>query len=208
MKVSRLNHSCRANCDYTLHNGHIEVRTTRSISSEEELTICYNNFLEGDGPVGKLERQEYLLWAYRFSCQCEDCSLTGNTGRNNDRMRQRLVKLRKDWTETQDFRQERRIVDEQIRLLEKLDSCGKMEYTLQALECGWDAEMAKRENIDNQRGEFEDKIDKDRVAAIVQLGRKLSKTFYDLDHQKCIEWEQRSQQLTKLSMKDAFHKIK
>ena len=65
----------------------------------------------------KSERKEYLLWAYRFSCQCEDCSLTGNMSRTNDHMRKRLVKLRKDWTITQDFRLERQIVDEQIRLL-------------------------------------------------------------------------------------------
>ena len=195
LKVSRLNHSCRANSDYNLLNGSIEVRTTRQVSAGEELTICYNNFLEEDGPVVKEERKNYLQWAYRFSCKCEDCSLTGDLSKINNHMRQRLVKLRKDWTLTQDFRQERQIVDEQIRLLLKLDSCGKMEYILQAVECGWEAEMDKREKDSNEEQEFEEKIYKDRATFLVQLGRKLSKTFYDLDHQKCIEWEERSQHL-------------
>ena len=76
LKMSRLNHSCRANCDYIIRHGCIEVRATRPVSAGEELTICYNNFLEEDAPVVKSERKEYLLWAYRFSCKCEDCSLT------------------------------------------------------------------------------------------------------------------------------------
>ena len=83
------------------------MRTTRPVSAGEELTICYNNFLDEDGPVVKSERKEYLLWACRFFSQCEDCSLTGNMSRTNDHMRKRLVKLRKDRTMFQDFRQER-----------------------------------------------------------------------------------------------------
>jgi hypothetical protein len=195
LKVSRLNHSCRANCGYIIENGCIEVRTTRPVTAGEELTICYNNFLEEDGPVVKSERKEYLHWAYRFSCQCEDCSLTGIMSRTNDHMRKKLVKLRKDWTITLDFKQERQIVDEQIRLLLKLDSCGKTEYMLQAVECGWETEMNKREHMSNHGGEFDKKIDGERAAVLVELGRKLNKTFSGLNSQRSREWEKRTQQL-------------
>ena len=168
------------------------MRTTRPVSAGEELTICYNNFLDEDGPVVKSERKEYLLWAYRFSCQCEDCSLTGNMSRTNDHKRKRLVKLTKDWTMVQDFRQERQIVDEQIRLLLKLDSCGKMEYILQAAECGWEAERNKQETWSNREGDVEDKIDADRSAFLVELGRKISGMLYGLEHQTYWEWKERS----------------
>ena len=73
-------------------------------------------------------------------------------------MRKRLVKLMKDWTMTQ----ERQILDEQIRLLLKLDRCGKMESILQAVECGWEAERNKQEHWSNREGDGEDKIDADR----------------------------------------------
>jgi len=195
LSVSRLNHSCRANCDYSIEHGCLEVRTARQVRAGEELTICYNNFLEEDGPVVKSERKEYLLWAYRFSCSCEDCSLMGNMSRINDHMRKRLVKLRKDWTITQDFRQERQIVDEQIRLLSKLDSCGKTEYMLQAVECGWETEKNNWEHMNTHGVQFEKKIAAERVAVLAQLGGKLSKTLSGLHSQRSREWEERAQQM-------------
>ena len=195
LKVSRLNHSCRANCDYILQNGCIEVRTIRPITAGEELTICYNNFLEEDGPVVKSERKEYLQWAYRFTCKCEDCILSGFISQTNDQMRQRLVKLRKDWTITQDFRQERQIVDEQISLLLKLASCGKMEYILQAVECGWETEMNKGEHMSSQVGQFERKIDRDRADFVLQLGRTLNRTLFGVDSKESREWEIKGQKI-------------
>ena len=136
--ASRLNHSCRANCDYFIEYSCIEVRSIRGVPRGTELTICYNNFLEEEGPVSKDERKRYLQWAYRFSCKCEDCSLMGINSRTNDCMRRRVVKLQRDWTLTHDTRHERRIVDELIRTLGKLDSCGKIVNMVHAVECGWE----------------------------------------------------------------------
>ena len=194
LKASRLNHSCRANCDYNIEDGCISVRSIRPVVAGEELTICYNNFLEEDGPVVKQDRRKYLLWAYRFSCQCEDCSLTGYRSKSNDSMRKRLVKLRKDWTLTQDFRQERRIVDEQIRMLLRLDSCGKVEYILQAVEFGWEAEMNRQENSETGGGELEKEIDKDRTEFVLRLGSKLSGLLYGVEHRNCRDWAERWKQ--------------
>ena len=195
LTVSRLNHSCRANCDYIIQDGCIQVRTTRPVVMGEELTICYNNFLEEEGPVIKSERRTYLLWAYRFTCRCEDCILTGFISSSNDRMRKRLVKLRKDWTLTEDYRQERQIVNEQLRLLGKLDSCGKVEHMLQAIECGWETEMRKRKQRDSNVGLLEKKIDRDRAEFINQLGNKLYGTYFGLDSKESQDWEERSHQL-------------
>jgi len=195
LTVSRLNHSCRANCDYIIQDGCIQVRTTRPVVMGEELTICYNNFLEEEGPVVKSERRAYLLWAYRFTCRCEDCILTGFISSSNDRMRKRLVKLRKDWTLTEDYRQERQIVNEQLSLLGKLDSCGKVEHMLQAIECGWETEMRKRKQMDSNVGLLEKKIDRDRAEFINQLGNKLYGTFFGLDSKESQDWEERSHQL-------------
>ena len=75
-----------------------------------QITICYANFLEKDGPITRRERKTYLLWAYRlispnwilmmrlidnvhvdvkcwcfcrFECTCEDCRLTGAPAKVN-----------------------------------------------------------------------------------------------------------------------------
>ena len=195
LTVSRLNHSCRANCDYSIQHGSIQVRTTRPVVMGEELTICYNNFLEEEGPVVKSERRAYLMWAYRFNCRCEDCILTGFISSSNDRMRKRLVKLRKDWTLTEDYKQERQIVNEQLSLLGKLDSCGKMEHMLQAIECGWETEVRKREHMNSHVGLVEKKIDKDRAEFIIQLGNKVYRTYFGLDSRESQDWEKRSHKL-------------
>lgn len=68
--AARINHSCHSNCDYRLYlslSGQwwISVVAIRPVSPETEITLCYNNFLESEGPVIKKERREYLQWAYR-----------------------------------------------------------------------------------------------------------------------------------------------
>ena len=183
LKAARLNHSCRANCDYSIHNSVMEVRATRPVKQGEELNICYNNFLDENGPVERNERRDYLQWAYRFHCNCEDCSLSSSASRTNDQMRQRVVKLRIDWTLTQDYGKERRIVDEQIGLLRKLDSCGKQEQLLQAVECGWEGEKLQHERTGHH--------DKARAQALAKLGTKLSQMFLGHESDAVREWKDR-----------------
>ena len=78
-----------------------------------------------------------------------------------------------------------------MKLLLKLDSYWKMEYILQAVECGWEAERNKQETWSNRDGDLEDKIDADRSAFLVELGRKISGLLYGLEHQTCWEWKER-----------------
>ena len=144
--AARINHSCRSSCDYRVihetdtNTWWISIVMIHPVSEGTELTLCYNNFLEADGPVVKKERRDYLMWAYRFRCQCEDCSLTGTESRSNDMMRSKIVDSRMDWTLTSDPVIERQLVLKQINLLKLLDCCGRMEYMIQAVGCGWDSE--------------------------------------------------------------------
>ena len=40
--------------------------TTKPVGNSTELTLAYNNFLEGEGgPVTKKQRQAYLAWGHR-----------------------------------------------------------------------------------------------------------------------------------------------
>ena len=64
---------------------------------------------------------------------------------------------------------------------------------LQAVECGWETEMNKHQHISNHGGDFDKKIDAERAAALVEMGRKLSKRFSGLNSQSNREWEERTQ---------------
>ena len=83
LTAARINHSCHSNADYRVTRDtesgswSLSVILIRDVAEGEEITLCYNNFLEDDGPVTRRERRSYLNWAYRFTCFCEDCSLTG-----------------------------------------------------------------------------------------------------------------------------------
>ena len=57
-------------------------------------------------------------------------------------LRTRVVKARLDWSLTSDLTRERRLVDDQLELLRLLDCAGRLEYVIQAAECGWDSELA------------------------------------------------------------------
>ena len=145
--AARINHSCRSSCDYrVIHETDtdtwwISIVMIHPVPAGTELTLCYNNFLEADGPIVKKERRNYLMWAYRFRCKCEDCSLSGSESHCNDMMRSKIVQSRLDWTLTSDPVSERQLVLKQINLLKLLDCCGRMEYMIQAAGCGWDTEQ-------------------------------------------------------------------
>ena len=135
------------------------------------MTLCYNNFLESDGPVTRRERRIYLEWGYRFLCQCEDCSLQGQEGEANDRARQRIVKLRLDWSLTSDLGRERRLIAEQVSLLTRLGYCGRLEYIIQAAQCGLDTETDQR-----------------RISQLSQLGLKYSAWLYGASSTEAQHW--------------------
>ena len=65
---------------------------------------------------------------------------------------------------------------------------------MQAVECGWETERNKQETWSNREGDVEDKIDADRSAFVVELGRKISGLLYGLQHQTCWEWKEKCYQ--------------
>ena len=86
------------------------------------------------------------LSIHRFQCECEDCGLVGAESRTNDVMRARIVRCRQEWSttqvsegqkngvndsHTQSLATERRLVGEQVKLLQRLDCCGRLDYMLQ-----------------------------------------------------------------------------
>ena len=86
------------------------------------------------------------LSIHRFQCECEDCGLVGAESRTNDVMRARIVRCRQEWSttqvsegqkngindsHTQSLATERRLVGEQVKLLQMLDCCGRLDYMLQ-----------------------------------------------------------------------------
>ena len=177
---SRLNHSCRSNCDYRVWSDPsdsswwIQVVTVARVSAGEELTLCYNNFLEPEGPVSRAERRAYLAWGYRFLCQCEDCRLEGEEGRQNDRARARLVELRRSWCLTSSLARERRIIREQVSILTSLRFCGRLEYMIQAAQCGLETET-----------------DQQRISWLTNLGLQYSSWLYGASSPEASQWQRR-----------------
>ena len=52
--------------------------------------------------------------------------------------------------------------------------------------------MNKHKHMSNHGIDFDKKIDGKRASVLVQLGRKLSKTFSGMDSQGSREWEERT----------------
>ena len=174
---SRLNHSCRSNCDYRVwldtsdSTWWLQVVTLDTVSAGEELTLCYNNFLEQEGPVTRRERRDYLAWGYRFLCHCEDCRLEGVEGRENDLARARVVELRRAWSLTTSLARERRIIREQVRLLTSLRFCGRLEYVIQAAQCGLETET-----------------DQQVISWLTSLGLLYSSWLYGVSSPQASQW--------------------
>lgn len=148
--------------------------TLAPVSAGQELTLCYNNFLETDGPVSRSERREYLAWGYRFLCQCQDCDLEGGERRENDRARARIVELRRDWSLTSSLARERRIIREQVMILTSLTFCGRLEYIIQAAQCGLETET-----------------DPERISWLTNLGRQYSSWLYGASSPQASQWQLR-----------------
>lgn len=69
LNISRVNHSCLPNSEFTYHAAHATatVRALRPIAPGEEVSINY-------GAEGTLsERQTFLSRSFEFDCRCERC---------------------------------------------------------------------------------------------------------------------------------------
>ncbi|CAK9069531.1 unnamed protein product [Durusdinium trenchii] len=69
LRLSRLNHSCNANCDYSWRQDIMEIYAQRKIIAGEELCIPYIDLREP-----RQVRRQMLKENWCFRCECEVCS--------------------------------------------------------------------------------------------------------------------------------------
>jgi len=119
----------------------------------------------------------------RFQCECEDCGLVGAESRTNDMMRARIVRCRQEWSTTQSLATERRLVGEQVKLLQRLDCCGRLDYMVQTLQCGWDSEL---------EAEVGNTLEaKKQMFWLAGLGRQYTSWLHGEDSDEVTIWERR-----------------
>lgn len=75
--ISRLNHSCQPNAEYSSYNAPIrdvlQVVATSDIKAGERITISYDpRVSDPTNPMDRAQRQ-YMLRALRFTCICQRC---------------------------------------------------------------------------------------------------------------------------------------
>jgi len=73
LKISRLNHACRANAEYFWNRdtGTRDVRSIRKIEAGEEILLNYR----GLGTLTREERRTYLEKYHHFECLCAACDV-------------------------------------------------------------------------------------------------------------------------------------
>ena len=88
LQVSRFNHSCNANCDYSWRQqqNRMDIYTQTIIRAGDELCIPYIDLREP-----RQVRQQLLKENWRFRCRCEVCCLRDFS--DSDRRRLRLGEL-------------------------------------------------------------------------------------------------------------------
>ena len=74
LKMSRFNHSCRANAEFFWNKvtGTRDVRAVRKIQKDKEICLNYRKL----GTLTREERRGYLRDYHHFICDCEACQVT------------------------------------------------------------------------------------------------------------------------------------
>ena len=84
LNLSRLNHSCNANCDYSWNerDQQMEIYAQTAISEGEELCISYIDIREP-----RQVRQQMLQDNWQFRCSCSKCSMRLHSASDKRRLR-------------------------------------------------------------------------------------------------------------------------
>ena len=84
LSLSRLNHSCNANCDYSWNqrDSQMEVYAQTTICEGEELSISYIDLREP-----RQVRQQLLQDNWQFRCSCSVCLMRAHSGSDKRRLR-------------------------------------------------------------------------------------------------------------------------
>lgn len=111
------------------------------------------------------------------------------------------MKARLDWSLTSDLGRERRLVDDQLELLRMLDSAGRLEYVIQAAECGWDSELAGSDwDPVSGRGELGGEAGA-RLLRCAGTGATFSHKLYGADSPVTHNWRRRLELIEKVNLK-------
>ena len=116
-------------------------------------------------------------------------------------LRTRVVKARLDWSLTSDLTRERRLVDDQLEVLRLLDSAGRLEYVIQAAECGWDPELAGSEwDPVSGRGQLGEEAGA-RLVRWAETGATFSNKLHGPDSPVTQNWRRRLELLETMNLK-------
>ncbi|CAJ1334063.1 unnamed protein product [Effrenium voratum] len=167
LKLSRFNHSCNPNCDYSWNqqNGRMEVYAQTAITVGEELCIPYIDLRE----PWEL-RQQLLRENWRFSCRCEVCACKDSA--ESDRRRVRLGELSALIYRKRRSRSQLSIAKKLLKLYQE-ENLYAHSYRLEACKFGYAASLDLEE------------ADAPRFA---RLGLRCAMRCHGPDHEETQEW--------------------
>ncbi|KAH8114088.1 hypothetical protein DFH11DRAFT_1595718 [Phellopilus nigrolimitatus] len=87
LEIARCNHSCGPNAVWAFNskNLHMELRASRDIAANEEITISYISKLQS-----RAKRRAELESAYGFICKCAYCAVPPSASKKSDELREKI----------------------------------------------------------------------------------------------------------------------
>jgi len=132
LRFSLLNHSCSPNCIFNATDERrASVVALQRICKGEELVINYLDAYRKEEQNGekqlsmRLSRMKTLQTNWNFTCSCEVCTLTGQSFRKNEEIKQNLINLDKKQAQFGGY-QDRKINHLKLKLSLETASCDLM----------------------------------------------------------------------------------
>ena len=204
LRMSRFNHSCRANAEYFWNHdtGTRDVRAVRKIARKEEICLNYRKL----GTLTREERRGYLRDYHHFHCCCPACDLPAPEERQQAEQCQRYRMLEEErrqaeerQTET-DFslttnRTEIDCLKEMYRLARELKIFRVSTIIKNIVEEGFQASCQGFYNTRFTKHQTKERqqLLKD-AESFAEAGRKLSMTVFGEEHSVTLRWGRRRKQ--------------
>ncbi|CAL1149365.1 unnamed protein product [Cladocopium goreaui] len=168
LEVSRFNHSCNANCDYSWRDRQncMDIYAQTIIRAGEELCIPYIDLREP-----RQVRQQLLKENWRFRCRCEVCCLKDFS--ESDRRRLRLGELSALLYSSRTSGRTLRIAKKLLKLYND-EHISAQSYKLEACKFGYRASL--------------DLNDNEIAPRFAQLGLKSAMICHGPEHEETQEW--------------------
>ncbi|CAE7035927.1 set5 [Symbiodinium sp. CCMP2456] len=168
VNLSRLNHSCNANCDYSWNerDQQMEIYAQTAISEGEELCISYIDIREP-----RQVRQQMLRDNWQFRCSCNKCSTRLHSA--SDKRRLRMGELSALLYSSRSSARKLRIAKKLLKLYKEEDFAMKS-YKLEACQFGYDSAL--------ELGDI------DTAPRFARLGLRCSLICHGRNHDTTKEW--------------------